>query len=50
MQIRVLAAMVCYALLALAAWMTLTGLIRYAVWVFVGGMAAKTWIAHYNRP
>jgi hypothetical protein len=49
MKKRLVGAMVCYALVALAAWMTLSGLIRIAVWVFLGGMAAKTWIAYYSQ-
>ncbi len=36
--------MACYAVLALLAALTLTGLIRAAVWVFLAGLAAKTWI------
>jgi len=37
--------MLSYAMLALMAGLTLHGLFRAAVWVFLGGLAARTWIA-----
>jgi hypothetical protein len=40
-----LCAMLCYAALAVLASVTLQGLFRAAVWVFLGGLAVKTWIA-----
>ncbi len=43
---RFLFAMAAYALLALAAFLTLEGVLRTAVWVLMAGLAAKTWIAH----
>ncbi len=35
-----------YAVLALLALFTLDGLLRIAVWIFLGGLAAKTLIAY----
>jgi len=37
--------MAAYAVLALLGWVTLTGKIRIAVWIFLAGLAAKTVIA-----
>jgi hypothetical protein len=37
---------VSYAILALLAGLTLDNLFRIAVWVFLAGLAVKTWIAH----
>jgi hypothetical protein len=45
MKPRLIAAMSCYALLALLAAVTLDGMFRVAVWVFLAGLAVKTWIA-----
>ncbi len=42
---RLITALVCYAGLALLAAVTLEGLFRIAVWVLLGGLALKTWIA-----
>jgi hypothetical protein len=39
-------AMACYAALAAAAAFTLDGLFRTAVWIFLGGLAARTLIAY----
>jgi hypothetical protein len=39
-------AMGAYAVLALLAWTTLDGWMRYGVWILLGGLAAKTLIAH----
>jgi len=36
----------CYAALALLAGFTLDGLFRTAVWIFLGGLMLKTWIAY----
>jgi hypothetical protein len=41
---RLAAALAAYAVLALAAGITLDGVFRWAVWVFLGGLALKTWI------
>jgi len=38
--------MAAYAVLALLALLTLDGLFRYGVWILLGGLAAKTLIAH----
>jgi hypothetical protein len=46
MKKRLLVAMSGYALFALLALFTLEGNWRIAVWVFLGGLAVKTWIAH----
>jgi hypothetical protein len=43
-------AMVCYALLALVAAVQLDGGFRWAVWIFLAGLAFKTWIAAFQRP
>jgi hypothetical protein len=40
------AALLCYAALALAAGFQFTGKIRLALWIFLGALAAKTWIHH----
>ena len=45
MNNRFLWAMGAYAVLALLAALTLDGLMRYAVWILLGGLAAKTYIA-----
>jgi hypothetical protein len=45
MKPRLVAAMSCYAVLALLAAFTLSGVFRLAVWVFLAGLAVKTWIA-----
>jgi hypothetical protein len=46
MKQRLFAAIAAYALLALMAGLTLDGLLRTAVWIFLGGLAVKTFIAH----
>lgn len=43
---RFLGAMAAYAGLALMAAFTLDGLLRTAVWIFLGGLAVKTVIAY----
>jgi len=45
MRKRLAAAMAAYLLLALSAAFTLEGPFRLAVWIFLGGLAVKTWIA-----
>jgi hypothetical protein len=45
MQGRLIAAMACYAALALAAGLTLDGKLRAIVWIFLGALAVKTWIS-----
>jgi hypothetical protein len=45
MNARLAIAMGAYALLALLGTLTLTGKIRQALWIFLGGLAAKTLIA-----
>jgi hypothetical protein len=45
MNNRFLWAMGAYGVLALLAALTLDGLMRYAVWILLGGLAAKTYIA-----
>jgi hypothetical protein len=42
MNVRFALAMSAYAVLALAGAFTLTGQIRLALWIFLGGLAAKT--------
>ena len=46
MSSRFLLAMAAYAMLALAAALTLDGALRTAVWILMAGLAVKTWIAH----
>ena len=38
--------MAAYAVLALLATFTLEGVMRIAVWILMGGLALKTWIAY----
>ena len=45
MNNRFLSAMGAYAVLALLAALTLDGMMRYAVWILLGGLAVKTYIA-----
>ena len=45
MNTRFLWAMGAYAVLALLAALTLDGMMRYAVWILLGGLAVKTYIA-----
>jgi len=45
MKPRYLAAMLSYGALAVLAAATLSGLFRIAVWIFLAGLALKTWIA-----
>jgi hypothetical protein len=45
MNTRFLWAMATYAILALLAALTLEGLMRNAVWILLGGLAVKTYIA-----
>jgi len=47
---RYLAGMLIYGVLALLAGVTLTGDIRVATWIFLGGLALKTWIAVLKDP
>lgn len=46
MNKRFLWAMGTYAVLALLAGFTLDGVIRMALWIFLAGLAVKTYIAH----
>jgi hypothetical protein len=49
MNARLVAAMGAYAVLALLGAILLTGKMRLAVWIFLGGLAAKTLIAMAQR-
>lgn len=42
-------AMVVYALLAVLSWATLDGLFRLATWIFLAGLAVKSYIATLRR-
>jgi hypothetical protein len=42
-------AMGVYAVLAILSWLTLDGLIRLATWIFLAGLAVKTYIATLRR-
>jgi hypothetical protein len=48
-DLRFIAAMCCYGILALLAGFTLEGRIRLAVWIFLGGIAIKTALAVAKR-
>jgi len=43
-------AMTCYAAIALLAWSTLDGNFRLVVWIFLGGLAVKTYVAKLQKP
>ena len=45
MKARLVAAMACYATLALLSAFTLDGVFRIGVWILLAGLAVKTWIA-----
>jgi hypothetical protein len=49
MDRRFIGAMLCYAALAILAGFTLSGVIRIATWVFLGGIALKTYIVVLKR-
>ena len=38
-------ALAAYGIIAALAWLTLDGKLRVAVWILVGALAVKTWIA-----
>jgi len=42
---RLATALACYAGLAVMAALTLDGSLRIAVWVLLGGLAVRTWLA-----
>jgi hypothetical protein len=46
MKVSFRAALAGYAVLALIAGFALEGNIRLAIWILLGGLAIKTWIAH----
>lgn len=48
-EYRFYAALGWYAFLAVLAGLTLDGPFRFAVWVFLGGLGIKTWIAHISK-
>lgn len=49
-KIRLLLAMLCFAVLATMAGLTLEDWrLRAVVWIVLGGLAAKTWIAAVRR-
>ncbi len=50
MHFKFLMALGVYAGLALLAGITLTGTMRLAVWIFLAGLAVKTWLATLQRP
>ncbi len=49
MDRRFIAAMTVYAVLAILAGFTLTGVIRIATWIFLGGIALKTLLVVLKR-
>jgi hypothetical protein len=46
MKTRLIAALACYAAIAIMAFFTLTGDLRLVVLIVVAGFTVKTWIAH----
>ena len=48
-MLRFYLAMAAYAVLALLAGFTLQGSFRLATWVFLGGLAFKTWLVILRR-
>ena len=49
MNLRFIAAQCFYAVLAILAAFTLDGNIRLATWIFLGGIALKTWLVVLKR-
>jgi hypothetical protein len=45
-----LGALLCYAAIALLAAFTLDGKFRLVVWIFLTGLAAKTYLATLRKP
>jgi len=43
-------AMTCYLAIALLAWATLDGKFLWVVWIFLGGLAIKTYLAKLQKP
>jgi len=43
------AALSCYVALAIIGWRMLDGSWLYALWIFLGGLALKTWIAAFRK-
>ena len=43
-------AMTCYIAIALLAWITLDGKFLWVVWIFLGGLALKTYLAKLQKP
>lgn len=48
-DLKFIAAMICYGILAFLAGLTLEGRIRAAVWIFLGGIAIKTVLVVLKR-
>ena len=48
MRNRYYAALACYAAFALLGWFQLSGNVRNALWIFLAGLALKTWL-HRKR-
>jgi hypothetical protein len=48
-DLKFIAAMFCYGILALLAGFTLEGRFRLAVWIFLGGIAIKTLLVVLKR-
>ena len=49
MKTRFITAMACYGVLALLSAFTLEGAFRIGVWILLGGLAVKTWVAQSQR-
>ena len=43
-------ALACYAAIAILAALTLDGKFRWVVWIFLGGLAFKTYLATLQKP
>jgi hypothetical protein len=46
---RLYAALIAYAVLALVAAATLDGPLRLVTWIFLGGLAVKSWLAYVRE-
>jgi hypothetical protein len=49
MDLKFIGTMSCYAGLAVLAGFTLDGNLRLATWIFLGGIALKTWLVVLKR-
>lgn len=45
MNKRLMAALACYALFCVLAWLTLDGELRWIIWILMAALAVKSWVA-----